>query len=146
MVVDDSGVMRKIIARGLSSLWVDEVVEEMAALAEDASDHARNGEDELAVRDGLAEGFGDPVAGGADASLVAGRAEVATLAGESEESFVAAVGIRALKASETGSEVAALVEVIYCFDGEGAEWAVDLAVFGFVFAEGVVPRMVDGLP
>lgn len=27
LLVDDSGVMRKIIARGLSSLWVDEVVE-----------------------------------------------------------------------------------------------------------------------
>lgn len=27
LVVDDSGVMRKIIARGLHSLWIDEVVE-----------------------------------------------------------------------------------------------------------------------
>ncbi|MBB3204844.1 two-component system chemotaxis response regulator CheY [Rhodopirellula rubra] len=27
LLVDDSGVMRKIIARGLNSLWVDEVVE-----------------------------------------------------------------------------------------------------------------------
>lgn len=27
LLVDDSGVMRKIIARGLSSLWVDEVIE-----------------------------------------------------------------------------------------------------------------------
>ena len=53
-----------------------------AALAEDAAQHAGNGEDELAVGNGLAEGFGDPVAGGADAALVAGRADVATLAGE----------------------------------------------------------------
>lgn len=27
LVVDDSGVMRKIIARGLHALWIDEVVE-----------------------------------------------------------------------------------------------------------------------
>ncbi len=27
LLVDDSGVMRKIIARGLHSLWIDEVVE-----------------------------------------------------------------------------------------------------------------------
>ncbi|EMI57887.1 response regulator [Rhodopirellula sallentina] len=27
LLVDDSGVMRKIIARGLNSLWVDDVVE-----------------------------------------------------------------------------------------------------------------------
>ena len=27
LLVDDSGVMRKIIARGLNSLWIDEVVE-----------------------------------------------------------------------------------------------------------------------
>ena len=61
---------------------LEEVVEEVAALAEDAAQHAGNGEDELAVGNGLAEGFGDPVAGGADAALVAGRADVATLAGE----------------------------------------------------------------
>ena len=54
----------------------------MAALAEDAAQHAGNGEDELTVGNGLAEGFGDPVAGDADAALVAGRADVATLAGE----------------------------------------------------------------
>ena len=61
---------------------LEEVVEEVASLAEDAAQHAGHGEDELTVRDGLAEGFGDPVAGGADATLVAGRADVATLAGE----------------------------------------------------------------
>jgi two-component system, chemotaxis family, chemotaxis protein CheY len=27
LLVDDSGVMRKIIARGLNSLWIDEVIE-----------------------------------------------------------------------------------------------------------------------
>ena len=61
---------------------LEEVVEEVASLAEDAAQHAGHGEDELAVGNGLAEGFGDPVAGGADAALVAGRADVATLAGE----------------------------------------------------------------
>jgi hypothetical protein len=59
-----------------------EVVEEVAALTEDAAQLAGNGEDELAMRNGLAQGFGDPAAGGADAALVAGRADVATLAGE----------------------------------------------------------------
>jgi len=71
----------------------EEVVEEVAPLAEDAAQHAGNGEDELAVGDGLAEGFGDPVAGGADAALVAlvaSRADVAALAGEGEEALVAA--------------------------------------------------------
>ena len=65
---------------------------------------------------GLAEGFGDPVAGGVDAALVAGRADVAdvaTLADEGEESLVAAVGIRALKPGETSGEVAAFLEVVY---------------------------------
>ena len=69
------------------------MVEEVAPLAEDAAQHAGNGEDELAVGDGLAEGFGDPVAGGADAALVAlvaSRADVAALAGEGEEALVSA--------------------------------------------------------
>jgi hypothetical protein len=58
------------------------VIEKVAPLAENAAQHARNGEDELAVRNGLAEGFGDPVAGGEDAALVAGGAEVAAFSGE----------------------------------------------------------------
>jgi hypothetical protein len=71
---------------------VEEVGEEVAALAKNAAQDAGDGEDELAVRDFVADGGGDPVADGADAALVAGRAEVAALAGEGEESLVAAIG------------------------------------------------------
>ena len=82
--------------------------EEVAAFAEDAAQDLGDGEDELAVGDFVADGGGDPVAGGADAALVAGGAEVAALAGEGEEAFVAAVG--ALEAGEAGGEVAAAEE------------------------------------
>jgi len=44
------------------------------------------------VRDFVANGGGDPVAGGADAALVTGWTKVAALAGEGEEAFVAALG------------------------------------------------------
>ena len=67
-------------------------VEEVPALAEDAAQHFRKGEDELALRDFVADGGGDPCAGLADAALVACGAEVAGLAGEGEELFVAALG------------------------------------------------------
>jgi hypothetical protein len=70
---------------------VEEAGEEVAALAKNAAEDARDGEDKLAVRDFVADGGGDPVAGGADAALVAGRAEVSALASEGEEAFVAAV-------------------------------------------------------
>ncbi len=46
----------------------------------------------MAVGDFVANGGGDPVAGGADAALVAGWTKVAALAGEGEEAFVAAIG------------------------------------------------------
>ena len=70
--------------------------------------------------DGFAECLGDPVAGAADAALVAGGAEVAALAGEGEEALVAAGGIRADEAGESGGEVAALVEVLDNRDRGGA--------------------------
>jgi hypothetical protein len=63
---------------------VEEVGEELAALAEDAAQDFGDGEDELAVGDFVADGGGNPVAGGADAALMAGWAEVAALAGEGE--------------------------------------------------------------
>jgi hypothetical protein len=63
---------------------VEEVAEELAALAEDAAQDFGDGEDELAVGDFVADGGGNPVAGGADAALMAGWAEVAALAGEGE--------------------------------------------------------------
>ena len=117
----------------------EEVVEEVAPLAEDAAKHAGNGEDELAVGDGLAEGFGDPVAGGADAALVASRADVAALASEGEEPLVAAFGIGAEQALKSGGEIAAAEEVFDGFDREWTKRAVDLAVFGFVFGKELVP-------
>ena len=118
--------------------------EELAAFAEDAAQDAGDGEDELAVGDFVTDGGGDPVTGGADAALVAGGAEVATLAGEGEEAFVAA--IRALKAGETGSEVAAAEEGLDGGDGGGRERAEGFAVMFLVVGEEVVPAVVDELP
>ena len=97
-----------------------EVVEEVAALAENTAQHAGHGEDELAVWNGLAEGFGDPVAGGTDAPLVASRTDVAALASKGEEALVAAVGIGTDEAGESGGEVAAFEEIVYGLDGEGS--------------------------
>ena len=45
---------------------------EVAAFAEDAAQHSREGEHELAVRDVVADGGGDPIASLADAALMAG--------------------------------------------------------------------------
>jgi hypothetical protein len=123
---------------------VKEEGEEVAAFAEDSAQDAGDGEDELAVRDFVADGGGDPVAGGADAALVAGGAEVAALAGEGEEAFVAAV--RALKAGETGSEVATAEEGLDGGDGGGRERAEGFAVMFLVVGEEVIPAVVDELP
>ena len=54
---------------------LEKVVEEVAALAENLAQHFRDGEDELAVRDFVADGGDDPGAGLAGAALVAGGAE-----------------------------------------------------------------------
>jgi len=123
---------------------VEEVGKELAALAENAAEDARDGEDKLAVRDFVANGGGDPVAGGADAALVAGWTEVVALAGEGKKAFVAAVG--ALEAGEAGSEVATAEEGFDGGDGGGVERAEGLAVFAFVVGEEVVPAVVDELP
>jgi hypothetical protein len=131
------------IAEGFGS-GVEEVGEEMAALAEDAAEDFRDGEDELAVGDFVADGGGDPVAGGADAALVAGRAEVAALAGEGEEAFVAAVG--ALEAGEAGGEVAAAEEGFDGGGGGGVERAEGWAMYFFVVGEELFPSVVDELP
>jgi hypothetical protein len=93
---------------------MEEVGEELAAFAEDAAEVLGDGEDELAVGHFVADGGGDPVAGRADAALVARGAEVADLAGEGEEAFVTAVG--ALEPGEAGGEIAAAEEG---FDGGG---------------------------
>lgn len=55
---------------------------------------------------------------------------------------MAAFGVGALEAGESGGEIAATEEVLDGFDGEGAELAVDLAVIGFVIAEEVGPSRV----
>jgi hypothetical protein len=115
-----------------------------SAFAKDAAQDLGDGEDELAVGDFVADGSGDPVAGGTDAPLVAGRADVAGLAGEGEEALVAAVG--ALEAGEAGGEITAAQEGFDGGDGLGAERAERLAVAGFVLGEEVVPAVVDELP
>ena len=118
--------------------------EELAAFAEDSAQNAWNGEDELAVGDFVADGGGDPFAGGADATLMAGGAEVAALAGEGEESFVAAVG--ALNSGEAGGEVATAEEGLDGADGGGGKRAEGFAVVFLVVGEEVVPAVVDELP
>ena len=87
---------------------VEQEGEEPASFAEDAAQDSGDGEDELTVRNIMADACGDPSAGTADATLVARGAEVAALAGEGEQFFVAAVG--ALEAGEASSEVAAAKE------------------------------------
>jgi hypothetical protein len=116
----------------------------VTAFAEDAAEDAGDGEDELAVWDFVADGGGDPVAGGADAALVAGGAEVAALAGEGEEAFVAT--IRALETGEAGGEVAAAEKGLDGSDGGGRERAKGFAVVFFVTGEEIVPTMVNDLP
>ena len=54
---------------------VKEQSEKAAAFAKDASQDFWDGEDELAVGNFVADRGGDPFAGGADATLMAGRAE-----------------------------------------------------------------------
>jgi hypothetical protein len=123
---------------------MEEVGEELAAFAEDAAEHLWDGEHELAVGHFVADGGGDPVAGGADTALMAGRAEVAALAGEGEEAFVAAIG--ALEAGEAGGEVAAAEEGFDGGDGGRVERAEILAVPFFVVGEEFFPTVVDELP
>jgi hypothetical protein len=103
----------EVVAQAIGG-GLEEVGEELAAFAEDAAEDFGDGEDELAVGHFVADGGGDPVAGGADTALMAGRAEVAALAGEGEEAFVTAVG--ALEPGEAGGEIAAAEEG---FDGGG---------------------------
>ena len=100
---------------------IEEKMEEVAAFAEDAAQHSGNGEHELAVRDGMADGVGDPCAGTEGAALVAGGAEVAGLAGEGEEVLVAAVGTE--ESGEAGGEVAAAEKVFDVYDGLGTQGA-----------------------
>ena len=98
---------------------LEEEMKEVAAFAKDASQHFGDGEDELSVRDGVADAGGDPFAGLAGAALVAGGAEVPGFAGEGEELFVAAIGAKV--AGEAGGEIAAAQEGAHGGDGIGAQ-------------------------
>ena len=123
---------------------LEKEVEEVPAFAEDAAEHFREGEDELPVRDFVADGGGNPTAGLADAALVAGGAEVAGLAGEGEELFVAAIGT--MEAGEAGGEIAAPKEGADGGDGIGAQWSHGAAVVLFVACDEIVPGVADELP
>ena len=123
---------------------LEKEVEEVAALAEDAAEHFREGEDELPVRDFLADGGGDPHPGLAGAALVAGGAEVAGLACEGEELFVTAIG--AMEAGEAGGEIAAAEEGADAGDGLGAQRSHGATVVLFVAGEKSIPCVLDELP
>ena len=123
---------------------MEEVGEELAAFAEDATEDLGDGEDKLAVGNFVADGGGDPIAGRADAALVARGAEVAALAGEGEEAFVTAVG--ALEPGKAGGEVAAAEEGFDGGGGDRVERAEILAVPFFVVGEEFFPAVVDELP
>jgi hypothetical protein len=132
------------VAEGVGG-GLEEEIEEVAAFAEDAAEHFRDGEDELAVGDGLADGGGDPGAGLEGAALVTGGAEVAGFAGEGEEVLVAATG--AEESGEAGGEVAAAEEeVLDMGDGVGAQRPHDGTVVPFIASDEIVPAMVDQLP
>ena len=123
---------------------MEKEVEEVTALAEDAAQHFREGEDELAVGNVVADGVGDPCAGLAHAALVAGGAEVPGLTGEGEEFLVPA--LRAMEAGEAGGEVAAPEKGADGGDGLGAQWSHGAAVVFFVAGDEIVPGVVDDLP
>jgi hypothetical protein len=122
----------------------EEEVEEVAAFAEDAAEDFGDGEDELAMRDFVADGGGDPIGGLADAALMAGRTEVAALAGEGEEAFVAAIG--AMEAEDAGGKVAAAEEVADGGEDVGAERAEGGSVFFLVAGEEGFPSGGEDLP
>ena len=98
----------------------------------------------MAVCNFVANGGGDPVAGGADAALVAGGTEVAAFAGEGEKAFVAA--IRAVETEEAGGEIAAAKEVADGGEDVGAERAEGGTVFFLVGGEERVPSGGEELP
>jgi hypothetical protein len=119
------------------------MIEELAALAEDAAEGFRHRKHELAVRHLEAEESGDPVAGLADFALMAARAEVARLAGEGEEARVAAVGT--LEPRESGGEVSAAVELANDVNGVVSQRAVNWAVAFLVTGFEAGPAVMDDL-
>ena len=100
---------------------VEEVSEQVAALAEDRAKDFREGEDELTVGNGQADVVGDPTGGLEGPALLAGGAEVAGLTGEGGQVLLAAAG--ADEADEAGGKVAATTEGLNGGDGFGPERA-----------------------
>jgi hypothetical protein len=123
---------------------VEEMIEELAALSEDAAKGFRHGEDELAVRHFETDGVGDPLAGLEDFSLVATGTEMPGLAGEGEQLFVSTIG--ALNPFKSGGKVATAVELLDNGDRVGTKRAVDGTVGRFVSCLKIGPGMVDNEP
>jgi len=133
----------EVIAQAIGG-GLEDMGEESAALAEDAAQDFGDGEDELAVRDGVADMGGYPFGGLTGAALVTGGADVAGLAAEGEEALVAAVG--AVVAGESGGEVATAVIGLDGGDGLRAEGTHGRAVMPLVTGEEVIPGVVNDLP
>ena len=123
---------------------VEEMGQEVAALAEDRAKDLRDGEDELTVGNGQADVVGDPTGGLEGPALVAGGAKVAGFAGEGEQVLVAAAG--ADESGEAGGKVAAAHESLNGDGGFGPERAHGGAELLFVNGEEIVPGEVDDLP
>jgi hypothetical protein len=122
----------------------EQKMEEVAALAENAAQGFRDGEDELAVGDFVADGGGDPLGALADPALMAGGAEVAAFAGEGEEAFVAAIG--AVEAEEAGGKIAAAEEIAHGGEDIGTERPHGGTVAFFIAGKEGIPSGSDDLP
>jgi hypothetical protein len=122
----------------------EQEMEQVAALAEDAAQDFRDGEDELAVGDFVADGGGDPIGALADAALVAGRAEVAALTGEGEKAFVAAIGT--MESEEPGGKIAAAEEIADCGEDIGTERPHGGTVAFFIAGKEGIPSGSEDLP
>ena len=120
------------------------MIEELAALSEDAAEGFRHGEDELPVWHFETNRAGNPLAGLEDLSLVATGTEVAGLAGEGKEAFMPAV--RTLEPGESSGEVSAAVELANDVNGVASQRAVSGAVAFLVTGFEVGPAVVDDLP
>ena len=116
----------------------------MAALAENAAQHAGDGEDELAVGDGLADVTGDVLSDHEGPLLVAARAEAAAAAGERDKELVAAPG--AADAGEALLQIAAGEELLDGPFDDGAPEAVALLVAVVVDALELVEVPIEQLP
>ena len=120
------------------------MIEELAALSEDAAKGFGHRKHELPVRHLEADGAGDPLAGLEDLSLVATGTEVAGLAGEGEQFFVSTV--RALNAFKPGGEITAAVKLLDNGDRVATKRAVDGTVGRFVSCLKIGTGMVDNVP